>query len=260
MMYHIPYYYISNSEEEKYRNNLALETWLLEYKKGLIPKYSFINQYSVTSKDIGDERILPYVNDIIENGVKYLNDDDVVIFTNLDICFKENFLKEIEACMKLYDCGYAPRIEAPNIVNINENILFSCPDAKYGSDVFFFKVRWWNKMKSVYPKYFIGCSSWDMILIAFINICGGRALYKINYHRNHKSQWKDENVANEFNKKNYYDLAMSLFDFFNDDGNPKVHRIGWIKKQADKYYKIDEEFNKNVNIKKEQIVKILRGQ
>jgi hypothetical protein len=258
MIYHIPYYYVSCKEDELYRNSKAFETWLEQYKNGLIPKYSFITQYNFTSKDIGDGRILPFVNDIIENGIKFLNEDDVVILTNLDICFKENFLTEIQLYMQTHECGYAPRIEVPNDKNLIIKKINSYPDAKYGSDVFFFKVNWWKRVKKFFPKYFIGCGSWDMILIVFMNICEGRAIYKINYHREHNSPWKSENVANEFNNKNYYELAIALFDFFNTDGNPKEDRFSWLKQQASKYYTLNEEFYKKTNETKELIIRNIK--
>jgi hypothetical protein len=214
---------------------MAYKSWLQSYSEySLIPKYSFIGNFRETSKTVvNDTRNLPFINDIFDVGINGLNNDDCVLFTNMDICLFNDSAEKIKKFMKVYDCGYSPRLEVDNIPDEAQIDFSRYTHAKYGCDLFFFKVGWWKTVRLEYPKFFIGCCGWDMVLMATILKHGGGCVFYTNYHRNHKSGWDDTSPSNNYNKRNSYVKQLELIDWLPDDGNKKQDRYNWLLKMAE---------------------------
>jgi hypothetical protein len=228
-MYHIANFHISKYIETHTRHHLAYLTWCDQYKHGLIPKYTFDYQFDRNSSEIGGTRNLPYVNDIIDIGIMGLNDDDIVVYGNIDICFLPNFSKNIESAVREHGGVYSPRIEVGDVLDID---ISQYQHMKYGSDVFAFTVKFWKNIRKQYPLYFVGCSCWDTILICLIMKYGGKCVYNTNYHRMHTSSWAGINVENVYNLKNYYSKVLELFEYLPDDGTDRQQRRKWYTSQA----------------------------
>jgi len=217
-IYHITSLYKSYDIETNRRSEFAQKNWKKLYEnKKIIPclNYSKINDTE-----------MPKIKDLFESGYNMcLNDNDIIMYTNSDICLTEDlYQKVVESCNK-YECTFSFRkdftiLNEPMDKNMIENAKYSNGSIKpKGADLFAVTKSWWEKWRDYLPDdQVIGRPTWDWIFrIAMGKSIEGDIVFSqsfeeqgticetpnISYHEIHDSYWeKPENLFEENSIKN----------------------------------------------------------
>jgi hypothetical protein len=208
---HVSSLYKSNDYNYNRRCNLAQATWKYLYEnENIIPhiKYENINNKSI-----------PKIKDLFDYGYSMcLNDNDIIMYTNSDICLTEDtYQKVIESCNK-YECTFSFRkdflskFNKPMSKEMVENTNYSGGNlTPTGADLFAVTKIWWDKWRDYLPdNQVIGRPTWDWIFrIAMGKSVEGDIVFQqtfedqgticetpnISYHEAHDSYWeKPENL------------------------------------------------------------------
>ena len=216
---HVSSIYKPKDDDSVRRNEFAQKTWKSLYESGnVIPAMMY------------DDNDLPKVKDIFEWGYKFCkNDDDIILYTNSDICITENAYNKILESCKRYQCTFSFRKDFNRIKEIKTNIevsmsLFSDgSDKPKGADVFAVTKKWWEEWRNYLPdNQVIGRPTWDWIFrITMGKSIEGDIVFNqsfesqgsicetpnISYHESHNSYWnRPENILeNISNTKIAYD-------------------------------------------------------
>jgi hypothetical protein len=216
---HISSLYKSNDTENNRRSNLAQVTWKKLYEtEKIIP---FIKYDNVNNKNI------PKIKDLFNEGYNMcINDNDIIMYTNSDICLTEDLYKKVvESCNK-YECTFSFRkdflfeLDRPMNKTMIENTKYSGGNIyPEGADLFAVTKSWWEKWKDYLPNdQVIGRPTWDWIFrITMGKSIEGDIVFSqtfeeqgticetpnISYHESHNSYWeRPENLLDKDSIKN----------------------------------------------------------
>jgi len=148
-----------------------------------------------SKNEIGNNRPLPYIHEILESCAKLKC--DVLGYINSDILLNENFFKQFSNDIDAY-VFYKKDIEDVNSHRLNAGkfrIIWDNPD---GVDGFFFSKTWWLKNAHLFPKnLIIGETEWDTCYNSIIQVNCERYLLKRSlFHVYHDRIWtKDSSGA-----------------------------------------------------------------
>ena len=214
---HVSSIYKPKDDDSIRRNEFAQKTWKSLYESGnVIPAMMY---------DDNDE--LPKIKDIFEWGYKFCkNDDDIILYTNSDICITEDaYDKIIESC-KRYQCTFSFRKDFQ--FNLERTMTKDeVSKTKWsggnkwptGADLFAVTKSWWEKWRDYLPNdQLIGRPTWDWIFrITMGKSIEGDIVFRqnfdnqgaicetpnISYHETHNSYWeRPENLLEETNLSN----------------------------------------------------------
>lgn len=155
-------------------NKLACLSWDRLYETGkIVPCHVWHTKRS--SKDIGDQRAVPYFHDLIAEACKMADDDDVIMYTNDDI------ILTIETPEKLNNLSFnmaksAFRLEFDKDLVKDLSMLDNGEvslSRSLGRDVFVFTKRWWLDNSHLFPDYLIGATDWDYVLAILMRLIAG---------------------------------------------------------------------------------------
>jgi hypothetical protein len=216
---HVSSIYKPKDDDSVRRNEFAQKTWKSLYESG-----------NVIPAMVYDDNDLPKVKDIFEWGYKFCkNDDDIILYTNSDICITENAYNKILESCKRHQCTFSFRKDFNRIKEIKTNIevsmsLFSDgSDKPKGADVFAVTKKWWEEWRNYLPdNQVIGRPTWDWVFrITMGKSIEGDIVFNqsfesqgsicetpnISYHESHNSYWnRPENILeNISNTKIAYD-------------------------------------------------------
>jgi len=220
---HVSSIYRAKDDDSIRRNEFAQKTWLSFYESGnVIPAMVY---------DDNDE--LPKIKDIFEWGYKFCkNDDDIILYTNSDICITEDAYNKILESCKRYQCTFSFRkdfdkleeIKTPS--EVSKSLFSNGSRTPKGADVFAVTKRWWLEWRDYLPdNQIIGRPTWDWIFritmgfslegdITFVKKFEdqGRVCEtpNISYHETHESFWSKSllEISNISNTKIAYDWMI----------------------------------------------------
>ena len=142
----------------------------------------------------------PFIRDLFDAACLGRKADDIIIYTNADIGMVSNACIRIAIQLNLAEAGYAFRRD------LHIKVTHVPPDQDIlqwhhypGSDVFFFRVRWWKKHGSQMPDMIPAREAWDpclRILIDDTNDHPQMALPNLCWHERHgkpSGYWEDPN-------------------------------------------------------------------
>jgi hypothetical protein len=200
---HVSSIYRPKDNDSIRRNEFAQKTWKNLYESGnVIPAMLY-----------DDNGELPKIKDIFEWGYKFCkNDDDIILYTNSDICLTEDaYDKILESCKK-YKCTFSFRKDfdiidtMKSIVDVKNSKYSDGSKTPKGADVFAVTKNWWDNWRDYLPDgQFIGRPTWDWTLrISMGKSIEGDVVFNqkfedqgsicetpnISYHENHESYWK----------------------------------------------------------------------
>jgi len=186
-MFHIWSQYVPESEEEQRRHKLAQSTWDKQLWTEVPVKDSDLKR-----PFIENGRILPRVVDLFDIGCCGLDGQDIVVFSNSDIGMADLAFVKIAMLLQSVTAGWGNRKDfdaCRQVVPTPEEIqMASCNS---GTDLFFFRVRWWQKHRGRYPDMVIAREAWDPCmreLMAMTNGFEDIALPNLCWHQNHGGQ------------------------------------------------------------------------
>src|SRR5579859_2668061 len=117
-----------------------------------------------TSRDLGDVRSVPYVNDLFDLGVEAAGDEGIVCWTNLDVCLVPQTAAVLRQKLSHAPCCRSARVNVDDAhVRRSWNDLARQPVAP-GTDMFAFRPEWWQTHRATFPDMFIACEVFDFML------------------------------------------------------------------------------------------------
>ena len=202
--------YYSTDPEENRRENFAESTWEPDIQQGsVIPVDVWENARS--GRDIHPEsRDVPFIKDLLEEGVRSANPEDLVILTNNDTCIITTGVDRILdrfAHHPSLQAGFAFRRTFPGIVDIH---MKHCTHGRLdcGVDLIAFRPSWWTKISDQMPDMVYGYEWWDLVIRNLIleeSTLAESDLGELIYHEDHEGHWKSRDKAtwtmNRFNMR-----------------------------------------------------------
>jgi hypothetical protein len=160
--------YGDKDKETIRREQVAIRSWVYLYNNALfIPCPLYIPDFDRTSKSVGDELSIPFIRDLLSFGCEFLEDDDILIFTNSDVGITCDAHVYISERIRKYNCGFSFRWDAHfplhKPIRFSEQVLYL--RAYIGSDLFAFTKQWWmTKALPVFPDLILGKPNWDWVM------------------------------------------------------------------------------------------------
>lgn len=220
-------------ETSKARCVKAFDSWNWLYKIGsVVPVHVWKVERSATS--IGDKRDLPYLKDVLNEGLKQSTQpSDIILFTNDDVILHPMILQEINRFTSLFHAGSMRRVEIDTRGNnIPLPPLYSNPvdfiDRGFphiGRDAFVFHAGWLTHNFNLIPDFLLGAWGWDVCVACLIRLMRGHRTANVNslydnlddcelpdglvIHEMHESEWtkgtdwKDQ-PSNKHNQTLFY--------------------------------------------------------
>ena len=240
---HVFHWFDSGKPDEQRRMGNAMKTWA-QFSGD--PKYvqckHELKPGDRTSKDIGDAKAVPFIKDVIDFGCEGAEPDDIVVFTNTDICFAPETIKVVRAKMKGNGCCYSRRIDVFNgAIPLNAKQL-----GRYkphvGADLFACRVSWWKKNRKAMPDLLISFEGFDWVMRRIFeeHRSDSEIVPACVYHEKHISHWSRSEIiksspAQLHNRKlcKKFALARGLQAAIYDESHPSM-------------FKSDEEWRKEV--------------
>lgn len=198
---HTVSWFLEAEKESRYK--FACSTWNFLQSDDFHTLKIYNRDLKRTTKDIGDERELPFIHDLLDTAFRKRS-YDAVFLANSDICLATDTADRLNKVLKETEAAYFRRYEfetdltnLPDSVEVGEMLRHTVLG---GSDAFLMTRNAWKKIKKVYPDMVIGCQWWDSVLQDIMDKMYSRALadqtnQKIIYHRLHAPFWARADVV-----------------------------------------------------------------
>lgn len=125
-----------------------------------------------TSADIGDLRKLPFLKDVLENGIRdERNPDDIIFLTNDDNILHSHLPEALIMHCAIHGACTAHRREFKNGFPSQEMTpeqLVGISEPHMGRDLVGATRAWWKSHWSEIPDLLLGVSNWDLCMAALI--------------------------------------------------------------------------------------------
>lgn len=197
-------------EDAAYRHGIARASWDSEYKKGRwISAMVCDAQLTRNGNSIGEQKPLPFVNDIINIACELAQPDDLIVLTNDDTIFLDGLTERLLSTTPPF---WSSRWEHAKVQSkLNAEAIKHHSWKHVGADIFVFTKRWWMEFGSEFPDMLVAREAWDLVLRCLINLTGGHEEDALCAHIIHDPEWHSsehrESVSNLFNR----DSARKFF-------------------------------------------------
>lgn len=209
---HVSSVYIPKDPESVRRVKFAQNTWQYLYEK-----------YPIVPDHIYDGHIgksLPNIKDLIDDAFGMCADNDIIMYTNSDICLSDDSYERILESCKKWECTFSFRKDFKEKLNKRKSKKeIEVAEWYVGADLFAFTRSWWERWRNFIPDgQIIGRPTWDWVFrIAMGYSIEGKKVFKrsledqgaicetkdISYHEKHDSFWeKSENIFIDENIEN----------------------------------------------------------
>jgi len=210
------------------RYGFARSTWYREYRASPsrwrpIPVSD--GQLSRDGKSsLGDLAPVPFIRDLIQEGVKNSEAGDIIFLTNSDVCFVPGITEKLLRLIAKHGAAFSYRWDfpAPMLAPVLTERGLERGTWYLGCDAFAFSVEWWAKNGQKFPDMVLGRHCWDTVMRGLMKLEGGVNLPAAIYHEVHRSfwnfrgaAWRDSLAGNIHNAA----LARKFFQEFNCGGN-----------------------------------------
>ena len=221
-LFHIYTDYNPRDADTVRRNNVAKSTWT---RQGW-------NEIPIKDSDLprlweeGGKKF-PYIGDMFDLASKGKQPDDILIYTNSDICLASNCASSIADAMLGTDAVYCLRRDFDRLTSAIPDATITTGANYCGSDLKAFRVSWWLKNRAAFPDMLVGIEAWDSclrILMEETNPPGKTLVRDLIYHERHRSFW--EATENRYTLKAQQHALKLASTFFITRGiNPKTFGI-----------------------------------
>lgn len=194
--------YQANQPQEIQRCGNAAETWfqaLSACPGSTLREFSYADAKRTSKSELSDTRALVYVKDVIDFCADQMPDNDVICYTNTDICLTRDALVQVQEKLKTCDACFSARVDMPLTEAFKRFNSADFAERRYysGTDLFAFRKSWWIKNKSRMGDLILGCEGWDWVLRQLIRLTvASPAMYPpVCFHAVHPAFWAmPENV------------------------------------------------------------------
>lgn len=169
-------------------------------------------------------RQFAYIKDVFDFAAKSSKDNDIIIYTNADICVRTDCAAQITLALQQSEACYSFRRD---FGPLKEPI----PDSKIvtghnyvGSDLKAFRKRWWTKHRHEMADMILGLEAWDpimRILIADSNKGRTVEIPNTHYHQRHDSYW--ETSYNRYRLKGQVHCLRLAYAWLTKHGRKPEH-------------------------------------
>ena len=176
---------------------------------------------------VEDGRRFPFVKGFFDKACFGLADDEIVVYTNSDIICRSDCSSMLAAFMQDTHACYCFRRDFHSRVDrlpTDDEFQRAVPYA--GSDLYAFRVAWWNAVRHDFPELIFGFEAWDTCLRHLIRLTNpGRIEVKdLICHERHASRW--EQPANRRTLPGQVHCLRESFKWLVAHGiNPSQHGI-----------------------------------
>ncbi len=167
------------------RRQKVLSSWDTLYASGrVVPAHYW--EYERDATGMEDRRRLPYLKDVLANGLKQARDCDIIMWTNDDVILHPDLPDELEWHISLYQACTSHRCEfhyhpMPPLASAPK-VFAAAKDNHMGRDLFAFSVPWLKKYIDAIPDFLLGASDFDLFMAAFIRHQKGYLSTKKNFY------------------------------------------------------------------------------
>lgn len=194
---HVVDWYEAKSEEEQQRNLKAQQTWqsLIDWQT----VYYDSAQKQRSSRDIGDNRDLPFVKDVINFACDKIGSNDWTILTNTDSCLVTETPDVLKELVYKGNCFYSSRIDVDTTENPLSRQQIASHIAYVGTDLFVFRKSWWLRVRANFPDLLMGYEGWDFVMSKMMEDDNDHAaiLPPVVYHKRHTPFWTTQLIVNK---------------------------------------------------------------
>ena len=196
--------YPYRAQDATFRHGVAKESWEAEYKKGRwIPCCVPDAQLARNANQVGEQKPLPFINDVINVAADQAQPNDLICLTNDDTIFVNDITERL---LHTEPPFWSSRWEHGKVNGpLNSETIKKNSWKHVGSDVFVFTKRWWMEHSHEFPDFIISREQWDLILRTLINLHGGHEEEALCAHIIHQPEWHSpqyrESVGNLFNRQ-----------------------------------------------------------
>ena len=208
------------------RQKQARQTWQTAYGQIeedylVAPICVLAEELECTSKVINDPRGVPFVHDVINEARKLCRPDDLIIFSNDDICVLPEAFKVMLASAEKCGAAFAHRRDLVGpLLGPQTPEQVRAGHWHAGTDLIVMKARWWDEVgQKNLPDFVLGCWCWDWVMRDLIKFSTGTIGYKnLVYHERHDAWWqgKDQQYINPGNEHNRHLIIgwMTAHNFY----------------------------------------------
>lgn len=159
-VFHVCAPYQPKFENDHKRVLFALNT-MVKAARDTKHNVCFVDHY-----DVNDD--MPIMHEIFETGVEMcVRDDDVVVFTNFDICLTDCcYDRVVESCMQ-HGCTFSFRRDHIGPLNkaLSREEMIKQTRWYVGADLFAFTKKWWQENCDTLPRgQLLGRPTWDWVM------------------------------------------------------------------------------------------------
>ncbi len=138
-----------------------------------------------SQKDLGNNRRLPYIKDILNLASQSVC--DIFGYMNSDILLNKDFFKIFSKKIDTY-VFYKKDIEEVTAADFLDGKIKVVNEKPDGVDAVFFSRKWWIDNKRFFPDMILGETEWDTVFNSIIqkisnNYCLSRSLYHVVHER-----------------------------------------------------------------------------
>ena len=168
--------HVNGDIEALRRSTEALKSWVEIYRTGrMTPCHLW--DYPRSSAALGDPRHLPYLQDVLVEGMTKARPDDVIVLTNDDTVLHgdtlralDDKMRDVDACGSFrlnFEKGRMPGLTLP----VEEIRKLGTPDL--GRDLYAFRKSWLIEHWFNLPDFLLGELEWDLVVAVMIRRSAG---------------------------------------------------------------------------------------
>lgn len=165
-----------------------------------------------------DKRSIPYVRDVFDLGIQGVEDQEICVYTNIDIQVRSDAGEIIGKTLNGIDACYGFRRDFPpgQTAPIADH-LYRTGHNYCGSDMYAFRAGWWRKNRSMMPDMLIAHELWDAVLRHLIDMTHpgkGTGMLDLCAHEKNGDSWWEK-------PRNRYTLRGQIHNL--------SHGVRWLK-------------------------------
>lgn len=233
-VWHVMERHKTDNEDAERRTIQAEKSWVELYKTREM-KPCHLWRYPRSSKQMNDMRGLPFLKDVLADGLTQCRKDtDIVLWTNDDTILHAQCVESVLKLLETTDAVNSFRVnfnkdEIPPLTMPPRDI---CSAGKFdlGRDLFAFRASWLKAHWHLIPDFLLGEMEFDLVLAVLIRKLAGLATTKVNInevlpkvemprgyvlHEMHVRSW----VSDDFKKSpsKIWNSKLAL-EFYSDNG------------------------------------------
>lgn len=187
MIHHVYSEHSPADPKAQRRMKLAKRSWSIQPWEEIPVEDHEVRLY----RDAGGN--LPYVKDLLNRAIQNKANDQIIVFTNADICVAQACSHRLVSALQATAAVYCFRRDFSYLDTLLPDPMIANGHLYCGADLFAFRVSWWNAFNQYFPDMILGREAWDAIFRILIEKSlpnKQSAIPNLVYHEWHPSTWE----------------------------------------------------------------------